>query len=197
MQSSNKKSRLSLKFDRIRQGSVAAVILRFIILFGLWLIFSGRFDYLHISFGVVSVSIVIFINYKLMKINLFPERGEPNIPVKLHRIPMYILLMSWEILVASLQVAYLVIHPKMPIKPALVTFRTKLPSAAAKVVLGNSITITPGTLTIDIEHDKFLVHCLIPGSSSSLESGQVQSRIMKLFSNDIKEEVKDFGYLEQ
>ncbi len=190
------KSRLRLKFDQIRQRSVAAVILRFIILFGLWLVFSGRFDITHLSFGILSVFIIIFINYRLMKINLFPEREEPNIPVKLRRIPFFLLYMAWEIILASLQVTYLVIHPKLPIKPAMVTFRTKLPSAAAKVVLGNSITITPGTLTLDIERDTFIVHRIIPGSTGSLQNGMMQSRVMKLYSDENYNMVTDFRFLE-
>ncbi len=171
------------------------LILQAVILFIIWLIFSGKYDVTHISFGVIAVTLVILMNYRLSKINLFPERGEPNVPVKIYRLPRYILWMIKEIFLANLQVAYLVIHPKMPIKPKLLTFQTKLPSASAKVILGNSITITPGTLTIDIEHDKFLVHCLVPDSASSLENGEMQSRIMRLFQDDLKGAVYEFKFL--
>lgn len=171
------------------------IILQAITLFLIWLIFSGKYDAMHVSFGVIAVTLVILMNYRLSKVNLFPERGEPNVPIKIYRLPAYILWLVKEIFLANLQVAYLVIHPKMPIKPTLLTFRTKLPSASAKVILGNSITITPGTLTIDIEHNKFLVHCLIPKSAGSLESGDMQSRIMRLFQDDLKDSVYEFKYL--
>jgi multicomponent Na+:H+ antiporter subunit E len=189
-------SRPTLEFDQIKRGSFKSVMVQVVILFGLWLIFSGKYDTTHIGFGVVAVTIVVLINYKLSKWNLFPERGEPNVPIRIFQLPVYILWLMKEIFIASIQVAYLVVHPKMPIKPTLILFRTKLPSAVAKVILGNSITITPGTFTIDIEKDKFLVHGLVPGSAGSLENGEMQSRIMKLFSKDIKEEVKDFKYLD-
>lgn len=189
------KSRPHLEFDQIKRGSFKSVIVQVVILFGLWLIFSGKYDAMHIGFGFVAVAIVVLMNYKLSKLNLYPERGEPNVPLKLFRLPMYILWLSKEIFIASIQVAYLVVHPKMPIKPTLISFRTKLPSSVAKVILGNSITITPGTFTIDIDKDKFLVHGLVPDSSVPLENGDMQSRIMKLFSKEIKEEVKDFEYL--
>lgn len=188
------KSRTPLEFDQIKRGSFKSVIVQVVILFGLWLIFSGKYDAMHIGFGVVAVAIVVLINYKLSKLNLFPERGEPNVPIRIFQLPFYIIWLMKEIFIASLQVAYLVIHPKMPIKPTLISFRTKLPSSVAKVILGNSITITPGTFTIDIEKDKFLVHGLVPGSAGSLESGGMQSKIMKLFSKEIQEEVRDFKY---
>lgn len=188
------KSPLPLEFDRIKRGSIKSVIFQIVILFGLWLIFSGKYDATHIWFGVVAVAIVVLMNYKLSKWNLFPERGEANVPIRIFQLPAYIFWLMKEIILASIQVAYLVVHPKMPIKPTLISFRTKLPSAVAKVILGNSITITPGTFTIDIEKDRFLVHGLVPGSAGSLENGQMQSRIMKLFSSEIKEEVTDFKY---
>ncbi len=190
------KPRPPLEFDQIKRGSFKSVFVQVITLFGLWLIFSGKYDATHLGFGVVAVAIVVLMNYKLSKWNLFPERGEPNVPIRIFQLPVYILWLMKEIFLASIQVAYLVIHPKMPIKPTLISFRTKLPSAVAKVILGNSITITPGTFTIDIEKEKFLVHGLVPGSASSLESGNMQSRIMKLFSSEIKEEVTDFKYLD-
>lgn len=191
------KSRPPLEFDQIKRGSFKSVVAQVVILFGLWLIFSGKYDATHIGFGIIAVTIVVLINYKLSKWNLFPERGEPNVPIRIFQLPVYILWLMKEIFIASIQVAYLVVHPKMPIKPTLISFRTKLPSAVAKVILGNSITITPGTFTIDIEKDKFLVHGLVPGSAGSLENGEMQSRIMKLFSKEIKEEVKDFKYLDK
>lgn len=173
------------------------IIIQSIILLTIWLVFSGKYDLTHVSLGIVAVVLVILLNYRVSRLNLFPERGEPNIPVKILRLPKYILWLIKEIVLANLQVAYIVIHPKMPINPKLITFKTKLPSAAAKVILGNSITITPGTLTIDIEHNQFLVHCLVPESAGSLGNGEMQSRIMKLFMDDNKDSVYDFKYLDK
>lgn len=171
------------------------ILVQAILLLIIWLVFSGKYDVMHLTFGVVAVVLVILLNYRLARVNLFPERLEPNLPIKIYRLPVYILWLIKEIFLANLQVAYLVVHPKMPISPRLLTFRTKLPSASAKVILGNSITITPGTLTVDIEHDRFLVHCLVPKSASSLEVGDMQMRIMKLFQDDLKDAVYDFKFI--
>ncbi|HUV08214.1 MAG TPA: Na+/H+ antiporter subunit E [Spirochaetia bacterium] len=68
----------------------------------------------------------------------------------------YLPLFFYYMLVANLDVVYRVIHPRMPIKPGIVKVRTKLQSESAKAALANSITLTPGTLTVDITDDGYL-----------------------------------------
>jgi len=63
-----------------------------------------------------------------------------------------------EIIRANLDVAYRVVHPKMPIKPGIVVIRTELKQDLAKLLLANSITLTPGTFTLDILGDRLLIH---------------------------------------
>jgi multicomponent Na+:H+ antiporter subunit E len=67
---------------------------------------------------------------------------------------IYIFRFLWELIKANLNVAYLVIHPKLPIKPGIVKIKTKLTKDSALTLLGNSITLTPGTMTVDINEDK-------------------------------------------
>ena len=70
----------------------------------------------------------------------------------------YLVALLWEILKANLDVAYRVVHPRMPINPGVVVIRTELRSDIAKMILANSITLTPGTFTLDIIGDKLLIH---------------------------------------
>ena len=67
---------------------------------------------------------------------------------------IYIFRFLWELIKANLNVAYLVIHPKLPIRPGIVKIKTKLTKDSALTLLGNSITLTPGTMTVDINEDK-------------------------------------------
>jgi multicomponent Na+:H+ antiporter subunit E len=176
--------------------SVKNIILRSVVLFGLWVVFSGRFDAVHLGLGVLAVTIVMLLNWRLSQINLYSERGYTNAPFRLVRIPAYILWLGYEILLAGIQVAYLVLHRRMPIKPTLVSFRTKLPSAEAEVVLGNSITLTPGTFTIDIEHQRFLVHAVTRESARTIQNEAMPSRVMRLFSDDTDGVVSEFSLSE-
>jgi multicomponent Na+:H+ antiporter subunit E len=67
---------------------------------------------------------------------------------------LYVFRFLWEMIKANIDVAYLVIHPLLPIKPGIVKIKTKLPKASAITMLCNSITLTPGTLTVDINEEE-------------------------------------------
>ncbi|MGL6200327.1 MAG: Na+/H+ antiporter subunit E [Lachnospiraceae bacterium] len=124
----------------------------------LWIIFNGRFTIEILLFGIVIAAmfycfICKFMGYKMetdLKIlkNLFPG---------IH----YIFVLIFEVILANIAVVRLVLTPRIEIKPVLVRFKTDLKSDQAKAVLANSITLTPGTITCDLEPDgTFLVHCL-------------------------------------
>ena len=86
---------------------------------------------------------------------------------------MYIPVLFKEIIKANFDVAYRVIHPKMPIKPGIVVIKTDLNSDLAKMVLANSITLTPGTFTLDILGDNLLIHWINVRSENVDESTQL------------------------
>lgn len=68
----------------------------------------------------------------------------------------YLPVFFWYMLLANLDVVYRVIHPKMPIRPGIVKVKTSLASESGRVALANSITLTPGTMTVDITDDGYL-----------------------------------------
>jgi multicomponent Na+:H+ antiporter subunit E len=71
---------------------------------------------------------------------------------------VYLVIFIWECIKANFDVAYRVLHPAMPIKPGIVKVKTTLKSGFAKTLLANSITMTPGTITVDIIDDDFYIH---------------------------------------
>jgi len=163
---------------------------QFVLLLGLWLLMSGHYDFFHIAMGVVSSVAVVLLHLRLRKYYFFEEemaeaqaRMKDIYParIRLGRLLIYIPWLIWQIVIASLQVAAVVLNPKMPIDPALVRFKTKLPNTAAKVILGNSITLTPGTITIQIEGDEFLVHSIMDESASGIVDGSLPGQVAKLY----------------
>ena len=72
--------------------------------------------------------------------------------------PIYLLVVLKEMVKANIDVALRVINPSLPINPGIVEFKTSLKSNALKFILANSITLTPGTLTVDVKGDSFFVH---------------------------------------
>ncbi|MDO9585009.1 MAG: Na+/H+ antiporter subunit E, partial [Syntrophales bacterium] len=79
------------------------------------------------------------------------------------------------------QVACVVLHPRCPIDPALLRFKTTLGNTSSKVILGNSITLTPGTITLEIAQDEFLVHALMDISSTGIIDGTLPGQVAKLY----------------
>jgi multicomponent Na+:H+ antiporter subunit E len=146
-----------------------------------WLLLSGQYDLLHISCGIFSVTIVMLIHDPLRK-HLFPlEEHSVAQKLRLTRLIYYIPWLLWQIVIASLQVACVVLHFRCPIDPALVRFKTGLGNTSAKVILGNSITLTPGTITLEIARDYFLVHSLMDASASGIIDGTLPGEVAKLY----------------
>ena len=71
---------------------------------------------------------------------------------------IYLVVLLFEIVKANFDVAYRVVHPRMPISPGIVEIKTGLTSDIAKMILANSITLTPGTFTLDIVGERLLIH---------------------------------------
>jgi multicomponent Na+:H+ antiporter subunit E len=165
----------------LKKAFAKGTALQFVVLFGLWLLLSGHFDFFHITVGFFSALAVTLVHIRLNRFLYYKKRIAEGHHLNWGRLMLYIPWLIWEIIVASIQVAYVVLHPRTPINPSLVKFKTKLPNIAARVILGNSITLTPGTLTIRIEDDEFLVHALTDASHSSIVDGSLPRQVAKLY----------------
>ncbi|HEY50613.1 MAG TPA: hypothetical protein G4O20_02285, partial [Dehalococcoidia bacterium] len=73
------------------------------------------------------------------------------------------------------------LHPRMPIEPALLLFRTRMRKGIARVTLANSITLTPGTITASLEGSNYIIHNLKPPLASSLVEGEMQNKIAHVY----------------
>jgi multicomponent Na+:H+ antiporter subunit E len=92
----------------------------------------------------------------------------------------YLFNLVIDIVRANINVAKIVLSPRMPISPGMVRYRTKLKSDVGKVMLATSITLTPGTLTVDVEGDEFLVHVLTKENALGLTDWGIEEKIMKM-----------------
>lgn len=154
-------------------------------LFAFWLLLSGRFEPLYVGLGILSSGAVVLLTDHFLYTTVRPE-GQPATSVYLTLLPWQRLLLylPWllaRIIEANLNVAYLVLHPKLPIDPVVLRFRTPLHSDAAQVILATSITLTPGTVTVDLANGEFLVHALNEEAASGLVDGHMQRRVASVF----------------
>lgn len=157
----------------------ATFFISFVILFILWIVFSGRFDGFHITLGLISSAIVAVFSGDL----LFTS-DEPWGVIRLwFRMLSYIPWLLYQIFLANLHVMFLVFHPKMMdlINPQIIEFDSQLKDDFARTTFANSITLTPGTIAVNVTVlGRFSVHCIDDKSSQSLP-GEMELKIARVF----------------
>ncbi len=167
------------------QNRLLSIVLQFIILFVFWLLLSGRYQAKYIVTGAISAALVTFLTNDLFYFAL--QRGEKlgiknrQVFRQIWRFLLYIPWLLLQIILANVQVAYLVLHPRMPIEPALFLFRTRMRKGMAQVTLANSITLTPGTITVSLEGGNYIIHTLKPPLASGLVDGTMQSKVARVY----------------
>jgi multicomponent Na+:H+ antiporter subunit E len=151
----------------------------FVILFAFWLLLSGHYDLFHLSLGMICSLLVAFVSHDLLIENI---SGSKRIR-KTRRFISYVPWLLYQIVLANLHVAYLILNPKA-IDPRIVRFKTRLKSQFSMVTLGNSITLTPGTITMDIIDGEFYVHALSKKVADDLLSGEMERRVAHVYMED-------------
>ena len=141
-----------------------------------WLVNSGMFKSLLLTLGVVSVVFVIAILQRMKR-----EDGEsfPLIVPSL-RLPGYLLWMIGQIIRSNLDVARCVWRGPAAISPTLVTVKASQSTDLGRVLYANSITMTPGTVTLQVQDDQLEVHALTRETAADLEQGEMDRRVSAL-----------------
>ena len=143
----------------------------FLLFLGMWIIFNGRLTFdipmLEIMiFGIVlSAALYLFV-WKVMG---YGPKQEKEVLKKLGKMIPYGFLVFWEIIKANIGVLKIVLNPRSKIEPKMVYFKTDLKKDTSKVALANSITITPGTITVNVCDDVFCVHALDAGMADGID----------------------------
>jgi len=185
MPQDNRSQRQTSSGSRGGSGRVLrAYVLLLVLLSALWLIFSGKFDPLHLSYGVISIVLVMVLCRGLVASKNDPEANEVFFRIRWARAAYYPFWLLWQIVLANLQVAWLIVDPRLPIDPVLLRFRTGMKSDLAKVALGNSITLTPGTFTLRIEGDCLLIHSIHEKLAAGLLDGSMQREVAAVFGEE-------------
>lgn len=166
---SGRKRRSELRWTQV---VVQAVLLAIV-----WIVFSGKFDAFHLSLGALSVVLVLGFNRSVRRLS--PGLGGPAQRGRIRwlRLTLYLPWLFWQIVVSAVYVTKLTLIGEEDVDPCVVRFRSDQPNEVAQVTLGNSITLTPGTLTLDIHDDEFVIHALDRRSADGLLAGDMQQRV--------------------
>ena len=138
----------------------------FLILLATWLMVTSSLHWQEVAVGaVLSFVLALFLA------RTYAELGLPPLsPRRVWFFAVYVGVLAVEIVKANIDVACRVLHPALPIKPGIVTIKTELKHDIAKMMLANSITLTPGTFTLDIQDDALLIHWIFVRSEDTEEA---------------------------
>ena len=129
-------------------------VLLFIFLVGIWLLLTLNVTPPNIAVGVVSAFVVTLF---FAKYSLKADKKEFHIQRYVWAL-IYGFVFLWECIKANVDVAYRVLHPALPVQPGIVRIKTKLKKDTALTFLANSITLTPGTMSVDIDREEGVLY---------------------------------------
>lgn len=144
-------------------------------LLALWLVLSGHYTALLITFGVLSVCLVVWVATRM---KLTDSEG-----VWVHLFPGLLGYWVWltkEIFLSNVQVARIVLSPSLPISPGLIHYRASQETDLGLVLFGNSVTLTPGTITTDVTGNDLRIHALEWRFVDGVETGEMDARVRAL-----------------
>ncbi len=167
-----------------RSGDLSAIVTLAAGLFAFWVLLSGLYDAFHLGAGAVAATAIACGTRGIWR-----TAGGTRTLSRLRIRPAWVPYLAWllgEIVISGIRVARVVLTPKLRLSPGIVRFRDGLPDSAARTVLAHSITLTPGTVTLDSENGELTVHALDEHSGASLRSSRqpLRARVARLFPPD-------------
>ena len=156
-------------------GKILHSLLLLGVLLVVWYVLSGVQSPLFYAFGAFSALFALVV---ALRMNVSDSEGHP-----FHLgfyAPFYFVWLLWEMIKSGLTVTRLVWHPHLPISPAFGTLRSSVQCDLGRAILANSITLTPGTVCVDIDEDEVLVHALEKASIADLKAGKMDRKVARL-----------------
>ncbi len=153
-------------------ATLARTVSLSVTLFVLWLLLSGHYEPLIIGLGVVSCVFVAFIAHRM---DVADHEGHP-----IHltwRALVYWPWLFWEIVKSNIEVARLILAPRLAISPTVIKVKASQLDELGHVIYANSITLTPGTVSIDVRDGTIEVHAITREMAEALQNGEMDRRV--------------------
>ena len=149
----------------------------YLLLFGFWVLLNGKWT---TEIAIVGVIVCAALYAFMCAFMGYSPKKEWQIGKRLPKIIGYFFYLVAEVFKSSWGTMVLIWSPEKEIQPRVTSFRTRLKTDAGKVVLANSITMTPGTITVDVQDDLFLIHCLDETFDVGTEGFEMEDRIARI-----------------
>ncbi len=161
----------------MQTGKKRSAVFLFILLFGFWIILAADIDALSLSIGLMAALFVVLYGYDMVFSS--QEASRFTFGFLIQGVKLFFLLLK-GIVISNIQVAKIVLTPSLPIKPGFKTIKQPLKKDVNRTFYGNSITLTPGTLTVKLNEDEIIVHGLEPEYLEALNDSEIQKSFVKL-----------------
>lgn len=154
-----------------------------LVLFAFWMVLSGRTETKFVVYGILTAVVTAWVTYPLL---LVPNKdGSKKYYVFGFSIPkmiMYFFWLMWQLVLANIDVLLATTGQELNIDPKVVRFRFKADNPMASVILANSITLTPGTVTMNVTDDGvYEIHALTVGAAAGVLDGGMQKKVADLY----------------
>jgi multicomponent Na+:H+ antiporter subunit E len=163
------------RWKRLRSVHPAGPLL----LLALWMVISGKLTVFLLGVGVFLVVVLV---WQSLAMEPLEPAGRPQI--RFLRAATYAPWLFWQMILSAFQVAGVILRPSRNLDPQLVEFRCAQPSLQAGVLLAGSITLTPGTVTVDLADNRYVVHALTRRGADELLAGDMARRVARLCTDD-------------
>jgi len=156
-------------------GHLGRSVVLLLFLFCVWLLWSGLYKPLLLGLGALSCLLTFYITRRMgyVDIDVFALRFS-------YRLIAYWGWLGKEIVLSSIEVARVVLDPKLPISPQIIEIKSTADRAVDQAILGNSITLTPGSLALDVHDGVLKIHTLTGRDADALKSGEMDRRVAAL-----------------
>lgn len=147
----------------------------FLLLFSVWLLWSGHTEPFLLALGVLSCALVTWLSVKMRVVDResFPYHLAP-------RLLLYIPWVLWQVVKTNIDVAKIILDPKLPIYSHLIFLEVKQKTEFGRVIHANTITITPGTVTLDVRDGYFVVQALTREAAAADGASDLDDRVARL-----------------
>ncbi len=166
-------------------GPLAAAALP---LFAFWVLLSGKLDAFHLGIGLLTAILVAAATQRVYALPpaSMPRKDFARAALRIHRPVGYLAWLLVEIFRSAVHVTRIVLDPRLPIRPTVVRIEDGLPHPVARLTLAHSITLTPGTVTIDCDERDMTVHALDARSAAGVgrDGGAIARRVRRLYSRN-------------
>lgn len=155
-------------------------LLTALIMFLFWIALSWQFEPLYLISGVASSLLVAYLSH-----DLFIGQADVRTGViRLFRFFAYLPWLMWQIVLSNIDVARRTLHPGMPISPTIIRIKNIYRTEMAMVLLANSITLTPGTITIEVNKHEFIIHAVTREAAEGVLMGGMIERVKRIEGGD-------------